>query len=262
MADGGGDELDRQVEELLATFDLPSAQSGARWRAQLRDLRRILGIDYCAAVRAMHARGRLTAAALLHAAQRDFPELNRTPLVFDAAMRAHICQLGIRLRMRSSPRHGPLRAFYSRFDELGPIIWLNLAHPPGAVAASLGHELGHWYHDRLFEASAAKGAKVFFNSNFAQHFEDPAELFADLFPVLAAYPRDLALRIFPTRGWRATLAQMDRRILGRVRAYLRGNYGFDTPDARNREPPRRLYYITSMVHFARLRWALLRELDV
>ena len=43
---------------------------------------------------------------------------------------------------------------------------------------------------------------------------------------------------------------------------MTSHYGFDIHQRADFAPPRRLYYVASMVHFARLRWAVLEEIGV
>jgi hypothetical protein len=250
------------VAQILATFDFEEGGRDAHWRAQLRDLRRILAADYRGVVRKFDDAGLLPVSRLVRAARRHFPEFNERLTKFDAAARAQIDSLGINLRMEEYPQWRPLRAFYHCDKSRGCLIWLNLAHPAGAVAASLGHELGHWYRERLLGSPTERATIGFFNSDFAAHLTHADELFADLFPVLAAYPTAIAQRVFPTGGWRKAItkvAQLDRATLARLRAHLRSNYGLDAVERLTLDPPRRLYYLTSMLHFARLRWALLEE---
>jgi hypothetical protein len=258
-------ELDLLVTEILSTFHIEADDGDAVWRARLRDLRRILRRDYRATVRSLHRDGRLPVRELVRETRRHFPAMNRQPMQFDEPMRQHVTELGIALRMEEVPQRRSLRAFYHRDDRHGALIWLNVAHLPGAVAASFGHELGHWFRERLLGPGPEEPTRAFFNNDFAEHLRRPEELFADLFPVLSAYPTSIAERVFPTGNWPQRLRKMvglDRATLARLRAHLGSNYGFDIEQRLDWEPPRRLYYVTSMLHFARLRWALLEEFDL
>lgn len=262
---GGRHELDRLVARILSSFELDEHFEDARWRKQLRDLRRILRADYRATVADLHRAGLLPVRSMIRDARREFPELNERPVVFDDRVRQLIADLGIALLLQAHPRRMPLRAFYHRGDAQGMLIWLNAAHPAAAVAASLGHELGHWYRERLLGAPKETETLAFFNSNFADHLTQPDELFADIFPVLAAYPYELARRIFPAGGWRRGLSEVARlegATIGRIKAHLRSSYGFDLRQHHEHKPPGRLYYGISMIHFARLRWAVLEVCGV
>lgn len=257
--------LDELVAQVLSTFDLAPSKPDARWRAHIQDLRRILSADYRGAVREFHRSGDLPVRRLIAEGRHHFPSLNEFPIQFDAASRDRMIGLGINLRLQPYARRPPLRGFYHREPRHKPIIWVNLVHPPGAVAASLAHELGHWYRERLLGGASEATTIGFFNSDFAAHLGSAEELFADVFPVLAAYPTSSAREVFPTGGWRravAKVAQLDVATLERIRRHLNSNYGFDMRECKDLEPPRRIYYLTSMLHFARLRWALLEELDV
>jgi len=258
-------ELDRLVTEILSTFRIEADDGDPQWRARLRDLRRILARDYRATVRSLHRSGRLPVREFVRETGRYFPAMNRKALQFDKAMRDQVVQLGVALRMEEAPERRSLRAFYHRDGRHGPLIWLNVAHLPGAVAASFGHELGHWFRERMLGPGTEEPPRAFFNADFADHLRRPEELFADLFPVIAAYPTNIAERVFPTGSWPQRLRKMtrlDRGTLARLRAHLGSNYGFDIEQRLDWEPPRRFYYVTSMLHFARLRWALLEEFDL
>jgi len=253
-------EIDARVAEILEAFALDQQANSASWQRQLGELRRIVAADYDEAVDRLLRSGEPNPAELLKRARHEFPDFNRQPLTFSPEVRQTIADRGIQLHLGSRHTSPGLRGFYHREAGRGPLIWVNLAHPPGAVAASLGHELGHWYREQLIVAQNPSDTRVFFNGRFTDHLEAPDELFADLFPVLAAYPRPLALKLFPRqRGIRATLEhvlELDRATIARIRAHLTDHYGFD-PAQTEQPPPRRLYYLGSMLHFARLRRALL-----
>ncbi len=258
-------EVDRIVARVLSAFDLTALEHNARWRGHLNELRKIVTADYHGAVDTFYRSGRLPVRSMLRDAAQHFPDFCVRALRFDAVAREQISGLGISLRLQHYPRRPPLRAFYHSERNCGPIIWVNLAHPPGAVAASLGHELGHWYRERLLGAPAVGTSVPFFNADFATHLQRPDELFADVFPVLAAYPTPTAQRIFGPQRLRRTLAalsELDVQTLQRVRTHLKSNYGFDAPARPDLGIPRQISYVASMVHFARLRSALLRVVGV
>ena len=258
-------ELDDLVAQVLAAFDLEECERDARWRGQLRDLRRILAADYREVVERFYRSGLLPVRSFISDVARDFPGFNVQPIKFEASVHDTVARLGIRLRLQGYGQRLALRGFYHREPGAGSVIWVNLAQHPGAVTASLAHEMGHWYRERLLGRSADRASIAFFNANFAGHLRRPDELFADLFVVLGAYPTALAEQIFPTGGWRRAVkrvTQLDRRTLVRLRQHLSVNYGFDAHRRDAQQVPRRVYYVTSMLHFARLRSALLQELGV
>jgi hypothetical protein len=253
---------DELVAEILESFELLSLGHAARKR-RLGDLRRALTADYMGSVQRMARAGDLPLRDLSRRAGELLPGFNVTPLHFEEAVaRFTDPSAGPRatVRMSGHGRSGhPLRGFYYRSEEAPALIWVNLRHVLTAVAASFAHELGHWFWDDL-NARTASGPYPFYNAGFAEHLDDPRELFADCFTTIAAYPRDLARLFFSPRGWPRVpaLRQQERATVADVYDYLRREYGADLGPKSGLAPPSRLYYVTSMIHFARLRAAVLK----
>jgi hypothetical protein len=169
----------------------------------------------------------------------------------------------VRLTPHGASGH-PLRGFYYQGPEVGSLIWVNVRHVPTAVAASLAHEIGHWLWDDL-QHSAASVTHPFYNAAFAAHLRDPRELFADAFTTIAAYPRQAARRFFARSGWRRALSGLgaaDQNTVVAVHAYLQREYGADLGPQSELSLGRRFNYITSMVHFAKVRAAALEAVDL
>ncbi len=253
-------ELEESVAGVLEEFSLSEHARKRGWQRQVKELRQILAADYVVAVERLLASSEPPLQALVQRARSEFPDFNRRPLHFDQRILDAVAAGGVLLRMEARGTSPGLRGFYYRAAGTRPLIWLNLAHPAGAVAASLGHELGHWYREQLLSTPPPPHKRAFFNANFTDHLTSTEELFADVFPVLAAYPHPLARVLFPKqRGWRASAQHMlhlDRATITRIRTHLTTHYGFDT--AQSSQPvPRRMYYVASMLHYARLRRALL-----
>jgi len=258
-------DLDQIVASILEEFSLSRHAEQPGWQQQAAELSRIIAADYRAAMDRLLTSREPPLRELIRRARTDFPDFNRQPIQFGRPVRQAIAARGIRLRMTARATSPGLRGFYHRSAGASPVIWVNLAHPPGAIAASLGHELGHWYRELLLAEPLTTRTHAFFNARFTDHLRSTEELFADVFPVLAAYPRSLALRLFPRRrGVRAGVEhvfQFDRTSLNRIRAHLTCHYGFD-PSQSIEPMPRRVYYVASMLHFARLRRALLDIADL
>jgi hypothetical protein len=249
------------IAEILESFELLALGHAARKR-RLGDLRRALTADYEGSVRKMVHAGELPLRDLSRRAGELLPGFNRTALHFEEAVaRFTDPSAGPRATVRMSG-HGksghPLRGFYYRTEEAPALIWVNLRHVLTAVAASFAHELGHWFWDEL-KATKTSGPHPFYNAGFAEHLDDPRELFADCFTTMAAYPRDQARRFFSSRGWpRPALREHEKATVAAVYDYLRREYGADLGPQSGLAPPSRLYYVTSMIHFARLRSAVLK----
>lgn len=259
MRAGTDAEVARLVEDLLERFALAPA-ADADWRRHLRDLRWVLTADYAEAVDRHVRGGDLAVPELIARARPLLPDFNRAPLRFEASVARLVDAAdGPRLRLRTS-RHGrlgdPLRGFYHRADAERTVVWLNLGHLPTAVAATFAHEVGHWFWDELQANPAATHA--FYNVDYAAHLDDARELFADAFAALAAYPQAQARQLFDVRRWPfGDLRRHARENVVDVQRYLVREYAGDL-GPRSKLPIRcRLMYMISMIHFARLRTALL-----
>jgi hypothetical protein len=78
---------------------------------------------------------------------------------------------------------------------------------------------------------------------------------------LAGYPKAAARAIFSTR--RRTLAKkggLDSTLIERIREHLGSSYDFDFSAALS--PHQNLQYLAGMLHYAKLRAALLEQYDV
>ena len=88
-------------------------------------------------------------------------------------------------------------------------------------------------------------------------------LAADIIVSLAGYPRPMAEQIFGGPARKDSAPDLDARagnVFDAVRQHLRSRYGFDLTAVL--APARRLNYLTGMIHYARLREALLAEYNV
>src|SRR6266853_437849 len=94
-----------------------------------------------------------------------------------------------------------LRGFYYRTDTCDLpryLIYLNTAHVPVAIAATFGHELGHYVYGSI--VGEGRELRAFVEGSFAHHLRSEDELFADSLVALAAYPRALTMMLGRTTG--------------------------------------------------------------
>ncbi len=256
-------DLDALVADLVAHFALSARYPG--WRAQVRDLQRVLAADYDAAVDRHVRSGALPIAELTARARSVLPDFNQRPLRFDEGIARLVeAPQGPRLRLHTSRRGrmgDPLRGFYHRPDATRTLVWVNLAHLPTAVAATFAHEVGHWLGDEVHGLRA--GSHAFFNVDYAAHLDDAREVFADAFATLAAYPHPQAVQLFERRRWPfgGNLRRQAQANVRDVHRYLVREYGGDL-SPQSRVPVRcRFLYMIGMIHFARLRAAILHVVD-
>jgi hypothetical protein len=142
-----------------------------------------------------------------------------------------------------------------------PLICVNSAHHPVAIAAAFWHEVGHHLATRLIgEQQGAVNLSL--KAEYHKHLEQPFELLADMLVCLAGYPKRTAQRLFG-RSAESDGSSADRvweEILRKARRHLRTETGFEfrrtLPAAQN------LHYLAGMIHFTKLRMALLSEYDL
>src|ERR1700735_2664113 len=146
------------------------------------------------------------------AKRKAWPHLN------DAAVRlgsmkefaARASDLGADFRIAKMPWPSGLAlfGFYLGKDsglEKRPLICLNGAHHPAAVATAFLHEVGHHVTAELF-STRNEMVQMSRQTGYEAHLNDPRELAADVLVSLGVYPRNMASRLFETTR--------DRRIPG------------------------------------------------
>jgi hypothetical protein len=144
-----------------------------------------------------------------------------------------------------------------------PLIYLNTAHHPLAVSATFCHEVAHHMRAQVLPPADEREVHFCVDANYAFHLEEPNELAADAMVSIAGYPKPIARKIFATPGeWGLVAKAKDvtEAALTEVRRHLKEAYGFDVMEGVPEN--RKLNYLSGMIHFARLRWALLAEYDI
>jgi len=262
--------------EKLATEILASARGAERghlkaWRNPAKDIERLARRDYVRSLRRQLSFEDIV--KIIANASRVWPNLNEVQLhvitqqQFARTARRMTAYLNVHLQ--ASPYEGPeglaLRGFYiekRRRVLKRPLIYVNTAHHPGAVSSTFCHELGHHLTSQLFGAPS-EGVHFFFDSAYAEHLDDPIELAADVLVSLAGYPAPVARSIF-ARPWNwglvAKAGRLSEEEFLTVRRHAEGR--FDLDFTANLPANQRLNYLAGMIHYAKLRWALLAEYDL
>lgn len=159
-----------------------------------------------------------------------------------------------------------LLGFYVR--EMGssrlPLICVNTAHHPAAIGAAFSHEMGHHLVGRLFD-SCKPHAQLLTYTAYGEHLNDPEELAADVLVSLGVFPGAIARKIFlkPKKASRSKSvagAELPDSVSTSVLEYFKGRFGLSfgarLPCAK------KLQYLAGVIHFAKLRRALLTEYDI
>jgi hypothetical protein len=125
------------------------------------------------------------------------------------------------------------------------VIFLNTAHQPGAVAATIAHELGHYIHRSMVGGDCANLAPL--AAAFGSHLEDRTELFADALAALSAVGGD-------ARGIASGSGASVEEIVDAVNA-IDPEYRIDFAHPAV-TPAWGIRYLTASIHFCKLRQAL------
>ena len=275
-----GLEVAKLVEGILANVKASGSRELASWHNPEADIRRLARHNYRPGLRRLLSRADL--ANIVRTAQEIMPRLNRdhdperienwltaTP---SEGLETLFAQVMSRLdvHFQGTPFNGPeglaLRGFFLNRDDESlkrPLIYVNTAHHPVAVAASFFHEIGHLVASRVFEEKRAR-VHLFIDADFLAHLEDIEELAADIVLTLVAYPAPIARRIFAQPwNWGVLVksTELSDEVFAQVSEYFRCSFGVSLSAARI--PARRkLNYLAGMIHFAKLRSTLLAEYGI
>jgi hypothetical protein len=271
-------EVAKFVGEILSTLSASGGKELASWRSPQDDLSAIQQLDYAAGLRALLDQRRLE--EVVHAAQDIFPDLNRRHdpahvegwLSGNPSHGLHKLFAQVRshrnVHFQDTPFDGDglaLRGFFVDPDGDSlkrPLIYINTAHHPVAAAATLFHEVGHLVASELFEARQS-AVQFFFDIDYAGHLGDLNELTADVVLALAAYPAPVAREIFgcPEGSRTENTPLAPDRMLARILEHYRTRFGVSLGGT-DMSPARKLNYLGGMIHFAKLRSALLTEFSL
>lgn len=257
--------------EILATTRGAESSHLKAWRNPSKDIDRLARRDYVRSLRRHLPYGMIL--EIISSAQRVWPNLNQAQLKIATQQqferRAYEMTADLNVHLQASPYDGreglALRGFYiekKRRVLKRPLIYVNTAHHPGAVSSTFCHEIGHHLTSRLFRASQ-EGVHFFYDAAYADHLDDPIELAADLMVSLAGYPGPVARKIF-VRPWNwglvAKVGRLSEEEFQSVRKHAEGRFELDFTAALPAH--QRLNYLAGMIHYAKLRWALLAEYDL
>jgi hypothetical protein len=147
-----------------------------------------------------------------------------------------------------------LRGFFCRAEVSKKskfLIFLNSAHPPAVVAATFGHELGHYIYGSMVAETSTFNA--FIEGSLAGHLSDESELFADCLVALSAYDHDTLTRIAGADSG----SRSDRWVVlfKEVHRLIDSRYHLNLTPGRLANVSR-ISYVTAMIHFFKLRRAL------
>jgi len=262
----GSSALDVLVEEILRRAHKIGRRELEAWRKPQQELRELARLDYVRAMRRTldyHA-----LRAIIDEARKIWPQLNRKQAQAKTLGQLAAISSDLRIHLQAAPYRGPegmaLRGFYVDKAPKAlkhPLVYLNTAHHPGVVSATFVHEMGHYVTARV-TGSAINGVHYFFNAAHRSHLGEATELAADALVSLAAYPEPLARGMFATPWNWGLVARADRlpdQAFAQIRKNVRKLCGIDFGASLTGQS---FNYLTGMIHYAKLRWALLAEYEL
>jgi hypothetical protein len=256
-------EVDALVGHLLAEIEVPFTSLSKKVMGQVGDLKQVLAADYQSAPGLPDQPLLKELSAIVKTEILGRPEIwtgwdKDDPQCFASLVKI----FGPReINVRTEPyRKGAglaLRGFFCRTNVGNSdrfVIFLNTAHIPAAVAATFGHELGHYLYGSLVGDDTPMTA--FMEGTFANHLNEQHELFADALVSLASYSAEQIRLIL---GGDRLESGDPKHILKRVQKIYESIGPRIKLDLKKKKITSswRVSYLTSMIHFFKLRCALL-----
>jgi hypothetical protein len=226
-----------------------------------REIARLWAVDYGPALRACLSRAEVR-EIVGEGRRKAWPHLNQESVRLGSleqfAQRAS--ELGADFRIASMPWPSGLAVmgFYLGKDsglENRPLICVNGAHHPAAVGTAFLHEVGHHVTADLF-SMRNDTVQLSRQTGYEGHLSAPRELAADVLVSLGIYPQSMAAKLLDVTSARRSPAARAESPAAKLVTATAGRYGL----AFDRLPvQKRLQYEAGLVHFTRLRQALLEE---
>lgn len=205
---------------------------------------------------------------LIEACGDIFANFNRRSIEMLTVEKFHTIAAGLNIQVCAKPYSKAeglaLRGFYAPAATWAlkrPLIYVNTGHHPLAAMSTFLHELGHHLTCDLWGLTQCN--VHLFDTDYRVHLRKPNELGADIVVSIAGYPEPVARRLFAT-GWNHGLVAQAKDLgdatIQQIHGHLGGAYGFNILDCSSRDQA--LHYLAGMIHYAKLRWALLGEFDL
>jgi hypothetical protein len=196
---------------------------------------------------------------------RVWPGLNRQPvtLVSPNEFVRRWQAFGVDFKFASLPwKEGlSLLGFYvNKIDQVRrrPLIFVNTAHPRAVVGVALDHEMGHHLTSQIF--GGVQETHLLSQTGFEEHLLEPEELAADTLVSLAIFPAPIARSLFSRSQSEAAgcrSEELSGPTFNKILDYIAERYGFRFVQIRGVN--KRLHALAALVHYAKLRRALLDE---
>lgn len=253
--------LKRVVRDILAVAGEAERARACAPREIENDFQPIARRDYERCLKLNFSRRELS--EILGAFRTALPSLDHEQLKLISLPSMANVALRLGLKLQANPFDGPdgagLRGFYVATKALKqPLMCLNTAHHRTAVNSTFWHEMGHHLTAPLLP-HPEESATLTFGRDFEGHLGDPRELAADMLVTLVCYSHSAAKQLFGPLLKEGS-AENIHAVVSAAKTHLNAVWGFSFD---NRIPAAgNLHYLEGMIHFAKLRLALLAAYDV
>ena len=253
--------LKRVVRDILAMAGEAERERAAASREIENDFQPIARRDYERCLKLNFSRRELS--KILEAFRTALPNLDHKQLKpMPLPSLAHVAsRLGLKFQANSfdGPEGTSLRGFYVATKALKqPLMCLNTDHHRTAINSTFWHEMGHHLTVPLLPYPE-ESPTLTFGRDFEEHLGDPRELAADILVSLVCYSHSAAKQLFGPLLQKGS-AENVHAVLSGAKTHMNAVWGFNF-DNRIRAADN-LHYLEGMIHFAKLRLALLTAYDV
>ena len=254
--------IDTVVESILKRAGVLGAKELEAWKRPHVEIRKLAQTDYAKSLRRQLSEAEVK--ALVARATDIWPQFNRVVVgppsdkLFSRAAGA------LQLHLKSAPYNSlALYGFYvdpSQTALQKPLIYVNSSHHQLAMGTAFCHEVGHHFYSGISKPKST-GLRFYFDAAYAEHLRDSGELAADIIVSVAGYPQEAAAAILPRdKAKDGSPKDLNDAVFRAVRRHLKKAYGFDF--STKLLPGQNLQYLAGMIHYAKLRIALLQEYGV
>jgi hypothetical protein len=247
------------TKDIVRTAETASTEGGPALTTTPDEITRLWSREYGRALRACLSRAEVR-EIVSEGKRKAWPRLNdeavRLGSMREFAERASSLGADFRIARMPWPSGLAVFGFYLGKDsglEKRPLICLNGAHHPAAIATAFLHEVGHHVTADLF-STRNDMVQMSRQTGYEAHLADPRELAADVLVSLGVYPRSMAEKLFdasPSRKAAVESPAAKKAVLGTAR-----RYGLDLESL---PIQKQIQYQAGLVHFTRLRQSLLDE---
>lgn len=256
--------IDKVVESILKKAGVLGAKEFEAWKKPQLEIRKLAKTDYGECLQRELSVEEIQ--ELVSRATDVWPQFNHAVIGPPSDEVLSRTAGALRLHLKSAPYNSlALYGFYvdpSQTSLQKPLIYVNSAHHQLAMGTAFCHEVGHHFFSELSKPkSGGRGLRFYFGAAYGEHLHDQGELAADIIVSLAGYPREAACTmvagIRPRDGARKGFNDV---VFTAIRKHLKKSYGFDFSG--KLLPSQNLQYLAGMIHYAKLRIALLQEYGI